>query len=690
MSLLSGTRPNKQHRNNPAVPPRAKRRWRPTRRGVVGILAMMFLVLFTSLSLAMAVATQGNLRTASSHLRVTRALGAADTGIGLAASRLNEACARFVTTKGEMTPAYLLSLWRDATSATPAATVLPAVDGRSETSSPKGIAAALVNLNKADSSSNIVSATGTNAAGPITVPTPPTDWVAFSPIGIEKNVAGKIVTAVQISYSPPDSTTGQVQAIVTGYDWDYTRARWVTRQAQQNFSLKKTVRHAILSPSRVMIGRDVQVDGPVGDTYASHALDTSDGPPIVIKSDFLGLDSVLDQKIKDFYAQVLISDVDGDNRLRVGHPTEGAALATLNAKDYNSDHQPDNAFKDVTRDGYVDDYDIFLNHYDPSGNGRVVLSNTLTAGTTNANKTPMFTADDALAMLIDGGNPDRNKNGKKNGRLVNGNWDFSTFKDNNGDGIIDSHDIDTDDITLGYRDGVLDYKDQYAKIRGSVALAAKRSDWENSKDDYGVKIGNYQKLVQGPIVPDRWNVPVEFQAPSNDLPDISDSSFATEGSDLQAITDGQGQTFAQQVAAQKGANWTPPTQTESVPYGSPAPADWYKRPVYDGLTFKDVTIPMGNNGLFKNCTFIGVTRVCTYTNDTHASWAFYGQQSRDAATGVLKQLYPPPPATSAAQLDKRAGDRNYQSGSGRRKAGAVQADGQVTPTFRLSSVPILA
>lgn len=651
---------------NPTQPRhRPRRRTRPrTRRGVVGILAMMFLVLFSTLALAMAVATQGNLRTASSHLRVTRAQGAVDTGLSLAESRLNEACARFVTPKGEMTPAYLRSLWTAATSASPAATVLPPADGRSENALPTSIAGALRNLNASDASTNVVDAQGTNAASRIDLPTLASDWVAFSPIGIEKNASGVIVTATQITFAPPDTTTGQVLCIVTGYDWDYARRRWVTRTAQQWFSLHKTVRHAILSPSRVMIGRDVSVDGPLGVRYDSAALDTLDGPPITIKSDFEGLNNTLDQRLRDFYARVLSDDTDGDNRLRVGHPIEGAGLATLNARDYNSDSVPDNAFRDVTRDGVVDDYDIFLIFYDANNDGKVVLSSAMTAGTPAATLTPEFTADDALAMLIDSGFPDRNRNARWNGRFSNGVWDYSTFRDNNNDGTRDADDVDHDDITLGYRDGVLDYRDRYAKVRGAIGLKASRAAWENARDDFGVRVADYQKYVKGAIAPSGNESAVGFSLPAAQLPLIDDTSFSAASDELTAIASGASLTFAQQVTAAKGTGWTPPRQPEPTPYGSPAPADWYNRPVYEGITFQNVTIPMGNNGLFKNCTFIGVTRVRCYATNSHASWNFYGQETRDAATGALKLVYPPPPAASPAQLDKSystPGAPNYSS-----------------------------
>lgn len=621
-------------------------------RGVVGVLAMMLLVLFTTLALAMAVATQGNLRTASSHLRVTRAQGAVDTGLGMAAARLNEACARFVTPKGEMTGAYLGSLWTNATGATPAATVLAPADGRSESTTPNGIAAALRNLHAADAEANVVADNGNNAPAQIAAPDVPNTWVVYKPIGIDRSPTGKIVTAVQISFAPPDASTGEVLSVVTGYDWDHARRRWVTRTGQQWFSLHKTVKHALLSPSRVMIGRDVQVEGPVGVRYASNALDRVDGPPVTIESDFIGLNTTLDARLRDFYAKVLLDDVDGDNRLRVGHPTEGRSLGALNAKDYDGDSSADNAFRDVTKDGVVDDFDIFLVFYDTNRDGKVALSTAMTNGTVNSTLSAEFTADEALAMNIDSGSADRNRNGRSNGRFVNGSWDYSTFKDNNGDGERDAEDVDADDVTLGYRDGVLDYRDQYAKVRGAIGLKVARSTWESAKDSLGNTVGDYQQYVKGAITPGKGDGATEFALSDAELPAITDESFAAAAADLVEIAEDQTRTFKQQVEAVKGTGWTAPRQIEPTPWGAPTPADWYSRPVYEGITFRNVTIPRGNNGLFKNCTFIGVTRVMTYTANTHPSWSFYGQETRNATTGVLKLAFPPPPAESPSQLDK--------------------------------------
>lgn len=613
------------------------------RPGVTGILAMMFLILFSSLAAAMAVMSKGNLRAAETHHRVSRAQAAVDTGLRIAESRLAEAAARFVVSKGKIDAAYAAALWAGTFDAEPEVTVLPPFDGREEAATPAGIRDVLSMHHASDSAAEMVSE--------VTLSDPPVGWVRAAPLAIEKDGAGECVNAVQIDYAPPDGA-GRVRVIVTGYEWDWLRLRWITRTAQQYFTIAKTLPHAIISPSRVMLGRNVVVNGPLGVRYDSAALDTIDGPPVVSLSDFAGIDASLTAKLNAFYARVLTDDVDGDNALRILHPTESQSLAAINAMDFDADSQADNAYQDFTRDDAVDDFDIFLKHYDTNvadGQRKVVLSDALKEGTANSGNATEFGADDALALLIDGGNPDRNGNGRWNGRLTGGEWDYSTFADNNGDGERNSLDLDLDDVALGYRDGALDYKDGYAKVHGSVYLTASRSAWESSSDEFGVVLTDYQKEVKGPISGD-GSSPVKFGATDAEVPEITAESFAAAAEIMGEFGGGPGvdsDEFATIVADQVGGEWI----TESTPYGSPTPADWYRRPVYRDLTFRNTTIPQGTNALFINCTFVGVTRVRTWIDNTHASWVYYGEEQRDPETGALSLRYPPPPAESAQALD---------------------------------------
>jgi hypothetical protein len=64
---------------------------------------------------------------------------------------------------------------------------------------------------------------------------------------------------------------------------------------------------------------------------------------------------------------------------------------------------------------------------------------------------------------------------------------------------------------------------------------------------------------------------------------------------------------------------------EKMPYNSPNFSDYYYRPVFRNIVFRDVQIPMGTNALFDNCWFIGVTWVRTDTSNTHRLWTEYGK-----------------------------------------------------------------
>ncbi|MDX2115687.1 MAG: hypothetical protein SFZ24_08720 [Planctomycetota bacterium] len=617
------------------------------RRGVTGILAMIFLVMFSSLAAAMAVMSKGNLRAAETHQRICRAQAAVDTGLQIAQARLTEAASRMIVARGELDAEYAGELWAGTYPNSPAVTIIAPPDGRVEPSTPRGLAEIIELHHDADADPSPIA--------PITLGSAPTGWVRALPIAIERNDDGDAVSLAQLDYVPPDNQ-GRVLVISTGYEWDWLRDRWVTRTAQQFFSIGKYPSHAIISPSRVMIGRNVAVNGPLGIRYTSASLDTIDGSPLTSVSDFEGLDAELSAKVAAFHTRVLADDVDGDNRLRISHSIESRGLASLNQMDFDQppDSAADRAFEDYTRDNAIDEFDIFLKHFDTNradNAQRVVLSEALTDGTPAEGEAAEFALDDALALLIDSGVPDRNGNGRWNGNLVDGEWDWNSFPDNNGDGARNEDDIDADDITLGYRDGVLDFRDQYAKIRGSVYFRASRNQWETSRDDYGVALADYQKMVEGTIAADPGERPVKFQATDAEVPDFTPESFAEAArlmGEFASEPGVQSDDFAQVIADQVGDEFI----IESTPFGSPAPADWYRRPVYRNLTFRNTTIPWGTNALFVNCTFVGVTRVRTWIENTHASWIYYGEQQRNPATGALVDKYPLSPASTIA-LDER-------------------------------------
>ena len=91
--------------------------------------------------------------------------------------------------------------------------------------------------------------------------------------------------------------------------------------------------------------------------------------------------------------------------------------------------------------------------------------------------------------------------------------------------------------------------------------------------------------------------------------------------------------FAQQVTAgvAAGGTYTAAASApyEAVPFGSSAAYDYYQRPIYQNMVFRDVKIPKGTNALFKNCRFEGTVYIETATGCTDVNWNY---------TGALKQV----------------------------------------------------
>lgn len=637
-----------------------------TRRGVASVLAMMFLVMFSSLAVAMAIASQGNIRTAQTHLHVTRALSAAETGMAVAQQKITLAASRFIIEKGSVSPALGAKIWSGAfTSGDGRVTVSASPDGRIDSVQTRGLADALINAHSGDA--NIVAASGfPTAVGTFTPSSVDTSvyssglWVRTPVMAIDADAtaSGTRPAAYQISYAPLANGT-DVRIIVTGYSslgvsgssyhWGSragsTAAHPVTRIIRQDFRVVKRPSHAMLSPSRIMIGKNVNVTGNLGARYTD--VSRVNGDPIQTKSDFKKLNSSLDAKLDRLYAGIRQYDVDGDNRLRPTHAIESQGLpgaTELAANSWNT-----STFSDVTRDGFVDDLDVFINHYDANRDGDVVLSTALKAGTPAASRATEFTADDDLAFLIDSGVPDRNRNG------ISG---YTNPADNNRINPASAL-LDANDRVLGYRDGVINYKDQYAKIKGQLSMRVASNAWATARG------GSYSPLLQGPIVSGSGTAAAKFAQGDDELPPIDSSSFSASQTPLQLAADGA--SFDLQVATQLGiassglatyteaaANPNAPqywradlpdatvfTRTgrhlwEKMPFNSPTYADFYIRPRYVNMTFKNVQIPQGNNGLFINCKFIGVTYVRANTANAHTNWSLYGGMEWDAATGAPK------------------------------------------------------
>ncbi|MCH8269615.1 MAG: hypothetical protein IH985_00195 [Planctomycetes bacterium] len=624
---------------------------------------MMILVLFGSLSVAMAIASQGNLRTASTHLHVLRAMGAAETGVQIAQNRLLHAVSRFIVERGEVDGGFGDALWGGSYgTAFGQIDILELNNGFT----PTGVANALINLHAGDQ--NVVVIGGLTAPVLATAPGglpagvyAATGWVMTPAIALDVQPGSPgatpqtaaIGSAFQITYAPLADGI-HVRVIVTGYDFDHLQGgRAMTRTIMRDYRIVKRIEQAVVSPSRIMIGKNVVVVGDLGAAFSDLAFDNAE--PLVIKSDFENLDPALDTMIGYLHNNLLLYDSDQDNRLRIGHPIEGEGVGY----DLTGNGEPDFFFPDITEDGIVDEFDLFLDHYDSNGDGKVALSDPLRAGTINSALSAEFVTglgdpiDDDLALLIDRANPDRNRNGIWGFRddNNNGRWDPSEpFND------IDPNTGIASDHILGYRDGVIDRKDMYAKVKGRLQFRVTQAAWEALH-------GPVAETLEGPIIP-RSNVsPLTFNVSTQLLPELDPSSFTASQTALQSATTGE-PTFEEQVASELGVavgalpgyveagadpqpqyyrldpdvnedgrpdNWAT-ANFERMPFTSPNFSDWYYRPVYRNMVFKNIEIPMGNNGLFVNCTFVGVTWVRSYVDNSHANWTLYNRMTLDTVS----------------------------------------------------------
>ncbi|MCA9289937.1 MAG: hypothetical protein KDA25_02345, partial [Phycisphaerales bacterium] len=201
----------------------------------------------------------------------------------------------------------------------------------------------------------------------------------------------------------------------------------------------------------------------------------------------------------------------------------------------------------------------------------------------------------------------------------------------NEDGVVDA--VDT---TLGYRNGIIESLDRYAKVHGRLVFAVSRETWETANG------GSYQQVVTGAIRPSRDDAAVRFEATEEELREITTDMFGDSQTwfETESLT---GDAFMDQVNASLAeggdASFTAPASYEAVPFGAPGAYDYYQRPVFANMTFTNVRVPKGMNPLFESCTFVGVTYVETNTDCDHENWNYAGALELVDGDYVLKFPY---------------------------------------------------
>ena len=561
------------------------------RRGVSSVLAMIFLAIVASLTSVMAIVSEGNVRSAESAIRVSRSLSAAESGLKAAMWRLRRECARFVVEAGDLDGGFGDRLWAGTwVAADGTVDVQPAFGYTPLVISGNGLMYAVYDAHLWHDDHSVVL---DEAGGVIEAVLDEAQNIVTSQ-GIPLH-DGVNPPWYQLRYAMLADGSG-VRVTSRGMDGD------IQRLVEMDFLLEKRIEYALLGQSRIMIGKNVLVEGPVGVLYGTVAgeLDPENGDPLVLRSDFYDLDAVtLDPLLDALHAMVASDDIDGDGRLRPGHATEGVALATNpNLQDHDSDQ-------------YVDDFDLFLGVFDTDADDMVVFDPATAQAAGWGVLVDEFDADDDLAALLDESNPDRND-----------------------DGVINAM-----DTTLGYNDGILDGRDRYAKVRGHLNFAVDAASWETARG------ASWQSRAEGVVRSDGSTAPASFEVGNTWLLSLTSEMFLNSTTWYETKA-GLGSSFGSQVTANGG--WSGETTSpEAVPWGSDGAYDLFDRPVYRNMIFGDMTIPMGTNALFVDCWFVGVAWIETTEACTDINWNYAG--SREMGPGSVPQLrFPDITATSGA------------------------------------------
>lgn len=324
-----------------------------------------------------------------------------------------------------------------------------------------------------------------------------------------------------------------------------------TRSMSLDFKIDKKVKYAIVGKVPIQLGRSTLVEGPI-------AMATPDKyPPVYMLSDFRHLNSQLATKIDNFSAFLKLRHKGYDNRVSVNNPDE-----------YN--YAVSAGYSDTNGDSYIDEYDLFLKHYDANNDKKISSTEFTNPVTGQKYDADLFTAIDNLGGPLYTGDPLRD----------------------------------------GYQDGIIDNRDGYTKVRGQIALATTANAWESNLGSQDI-----QDMIKGPISPtDTTELPVKFAATSTEMIDLNPANFEQcalgfkARSGTNAGTPSKTSTVIQNtVLAASDANGG--SVTEKTPFGSTVHQATYKRPKFQNITFKNVQIPKGLNALFDNCKFEGVTWV---------------------------------------------------------------------------------
>lgn len=582
-------------------------------RGSVAMVAMVYLVLMSVLAMAMASLATLNVRIAYNQDATERARASAEAGLRWIGWRFHRVSLPQTTT-GVIDDAKAKELWPQIKS---------------------NVKADLADMNTSVLPSSVLAGIDTTAStpmhiGPVTLPDGSTFDLTATPA--------------------PADHPGQSQVVQLKSTGTYGTAK---RAMVMEFLIQKTMKYAVVSRTGIQLGKNTVVEG---DVYMAAPMKTGQQPVLSI-SDFRYTSGTtsdgLTTQVQAFQNYLNAKYAGHDNRV----PADSTTLTAIRAYDTSLKN-----VTDFNADGYIDEYDLFLQYFDKGTDHRVQGAQdgkTLT-GTEFAQTA---TLDPNLFYVIDQGigAPARWYRDTTTNKLVNPDDPDYVFRP-------------------GFDDGYLDVQDGHAKIKGHVKFYEKESVLKNNlatNSTLKAVTPTIESMLQGTIISPDGLPPVQFDGGSDtadpalglsaanftmgaflalagtsagtavhpgtvaapdtsvlyanttiDATDSNGTATAVTGSNntpadsaswpAQFIAAGDTSPVWVQVKNANGTNKTDAsgrlikalTQiTENVPYGASNPRGTVTRKVFSGVNFKNCIINRGTNALFVNCTFDGVTFV---------------------------------------------------------------------------------
>ena len=572
------------NRTNRAAPG-AARRTAPgaPRRGMVAVIAMLYMLLLVTLALAVYTVANINVQTSENFADVSRAHAAAESTLRWMGYRF-KVMNRPTTDQGIVT----VTLAKN--------TLWPALNTaiRNDLATVKGVTLLPAETERVRATGVCIDASS-GAKADVTV-------------ALLKPVAGT------------DIDEKWVRVTCTG------RYHNAVRSVSMDFVMEKRAKFAVVGKVPIQVGRNTIIDGPIGMSNPNKF------PPIYTLSDFMHFDATLKARVQAFQTYLSgVGVVDGktvanhdgyDGRINVNNVNEFKLAAAA-------------GYSDVSEDGYIDEYDLFLARFDVNKDRAVSK-----AEFTNPSTGLLY--DEELFYVIDHLAPPQPKEDRNNNGVLD------TGEDVNGNGKLDP----AETKRAGYEDNFISNADGYAKVRGQVSLATTAEAWEANLAPKGQDIYD---MIKGPIASGDPTEPgVRFGVTGQDMLDPSPATFEQTTLLYKAMTGPQPgkttvkntttlpYTIAYKVLAAADANGgkvTPTTPVnENTPYGSASWQATYARPVFRNIKFVNVQIPKGLNALFDGCTFEGVTFVDTTHDITKPSSTVITTSKDDGMTWAKRMI----------------------------------------------------